>query len=74
MTQNRERLGSISYPNEIIRWSCTIEQITVDQLVSINCDYPGDWEGKNKRVEKMILLSFGTGVFVRQIRVIYFMK
>ncbi len=52
ITQNREMLGFYFHPDAVIRWRCTNEQFTVDQYVSVNCDYPGNWEGEIERIEE----------------------
>lgn len=37
--------------NAKILWYETNEQFTVEEYIKINCEYPGDWVGKIKRIE-----------------------
>ena len=52
ITQNRDALRAYFSTDAIIRWPCTNEQFTVDRYISVNCDYPGNWEGEIERIEE----------------------
>ena len=51
--QNREKLISYFHKDAIIRWHCSNELFTVSEYVKANCEYPGEWEGKIERIEKV---------------------
>ena len=36
-----------------VNWHCTNEHFTVDEFITANCEYPGDWDGEVKRVEEL---------------------
>ncbi len=52
ITQNRDALRAYFSTDAIIWWPCTNEQFTVDRYISVNCDYPGKWEGEIERIEE----------------------
>lgn len=51
--QNREKLISYFHKDAIIRWHCSNELFTVSEYIKANCEYPGEWEGKIERIEKV---------------------
>ena len=51
--QNREKLISYFHKDAIIRWHCSNEFFTVSEYIKANCEYPGEWEGKIERIEKV---------------------
>ena len=51
--QNREKLISYFHKDAIIRWHCSNEIFTVSEYIKANCEYPGEWEGKIERIEKV---------------------
>ena len=53
LKQNREKLISYFHKDAIIRWHCSNELFTVSEYVKANCEYPGEWEGKIERIEKV---------------------
>ena len=61
VTQNANDLPKHFTPNAVICWHCSNEQLTVDEYVRANCEYPGKWEGTVERTEKiedgMIIVS-----------------
>lgn len=59
ISQNRNRLLSYFHDDAVIRWHCTNEQFTPTEYVSVNCDYPGKWDGTIERIE-----DFGSLVII----------
>jgi len=53
VTQNANDLPKHFTPNAVIYWHCSNEQLTVDEYVKANCEYPGNWEGTVERTEKI---------------------
>ena len=53
LKQNREKLISYFHKDAIIRWHCSNELFTVSEYIKANCEYPGEWEGKIERIEKV---------------------
>ena len=53
LKQNREKLISYFHKDAIIRWHCSNELFTVSEYIKVNCEYPGEWEGKIERIEKV---------------------
>ena len=52
LKQNREKLISYFHKDAVIRWHCSNELFTVSEYIKVNCEYPGEWEGKIERIEK----------------------
>lgn len=36
-----------------INWYCTNEHFTASEYIKANCEYPGNWDGTIKRIEKV---------------------
>lgn len=36
-----------------VNWPCTNERFTVEEFIRANCEYPGDWDGRVERVERL---------------------
>ena len=53
LKQNREKLISYFHKDAVIRWHCSNEIFTVSEYIKANCEYPGEWEGKIERIEKV---------------------
>ena len=53
LKQNREKLISYFHKDAVIRWHCSNELFTVSEYIKANCEYPGEWEGKIERIEKV---------------------
>jgi hypothetical protein len=51
--QDAAKLRTYFEPDAHIFWSNTNEEFTVDEYVRANCEYPGQWEGKVERVDKI---------------------
>lgn len=48
--QDRENLRKFFLPEAEIYWHCTNEKFTLDEYITVNCDYPGSWHGKVEKV------------------------
>ena len=53
LKQNREKLINYFHKDAVIRWHCSNELFTVSEYIKANCEYPGEWEGKIERIEKV---------------------
>jgi len=51
--QNKEQIAEFFHNNAYIRWHNTNEHFSVAEFVTANCEYPGQWEGSIKRVERI---------------------
>ena len=51
--QNAEALPKYFTADAVICWHDSNEQLTVDEYIRANCEYPGDWNGEVQRVEKI---------------------
>lgn len=52
VNQDRTRLEVFFLPDAVIRWHNTNEQFSAGEFIRANCDYPGQWRGEIKRVER----------------------
>jgi len=43
--QDGDKLRTFFEPDALIFWANTNEQLTVDEYVRANCEYPGEWTG-----------------------------
>jgi len=51
--QNADGLREFFTKDAVICWHDSNERFTVDEYIRANCEYPGSWRGKIKRVEKI---------------------
>lgn len=51
LDQNAAAMRTYFEEDAYIRWHNTNEHFTVEEFIRANCEYPGDWDGKVKRVE-----------------------
>ena len=51
--QDADTLRGFFTTDAVICWHDSNEQLTVDEYIRANCEYPGDWNGKIQRIEKM---------------------
>jgi len=49
-------------PRVEIFWPNTKETFSREQFIHVNCDYPGDWEGKVLRVESVDTENDSAGI------------
>lgn len=53
LEQNEEALKSYFHENAYVNWHCTNEHFTADEFIRANCEYPGEWDGKVERIERI---------------------
>lgn len=64
LRQNAEEMRSFFHPDAYINWHCTNEHFTLEEFITANCRYPGDWDGEiEKIVEAGEMLVTATHVF-----------
>jgi len=51
LRQDAAELRNYFHENACIRWHCTNELFTVEEFITANCEYPGDWGGEIDRIE-----------------------
>ncbi len=49
--QNAANLRSYFSPDAVINWHNTDEQFSVEEFITANCEYPGNWHGHVERIE-----------------------
>lgn len=52
LAQNADTIRTYFDKNAYINWHCTNEHFTVEEFLTANCEYPGNWNGEVERVEK----------------------
>jgi len=50
--QDAPALAEYFHPDAVVSWHCTNERFTAEEFITVNCDYPGQWEGQIERMEK----------------------
>lgn len=53
LAQQPQAMEPFFHPDALIRWPNTNECFTAAEFVRVNCEYPGEWEGRIERVESM---------------------
>lgn len=53
LRQDEEAIRTYFHKDASIKWHCTNEVFNVDEFIKANCEYPGDWDGKVERIEKI---------------------
>ena len=53
LEQNADAIKDYFDKDAYINWHCTNEHFNVDEFIIANCKYPGDWNGKVERTEKI---------------------
>lgn len=51
LAQNEKEIRKYFQNDACIKWHCTNEQFNLDEFITANCEYPGDWDGVVERVE-----------------------
>ena len=44
--QDKDTLRTWFWPDARIVWPCTDEVFTVEEFLTVNCEYPGSWQGE----------------------------
>lgn len=69
LAQQPEAIRPFFHRDAYINWHCTNEHFTVDEYITANCEYPGQWDGQVERVEALgQLLVAVTHVYTRDKR------
>lgn len=53
LAQREAELWKYFDQHAVVRWHNTNEQFTVGEFIRANCDYPGNWDGKIERIERL---------------------
>ena len=53
LAQKAKEIKNFFHPEASICWQDTNEKFTVDEFIQANCQYPGEWSGLIKRIEKI---------------------
>ena len=53
LEQNADAVKDYFDENAYINWHCTNEHFSVNEFITANCDYHGDWDGEVERIEKI---------------------
>lgn len=51
LKQNEKAIRAYFHPQAYINWHCTNEHFTLDEFITANCEYPGEWAGEVERSE-----------------------
>jgi len=52
-SRNAAALKEHFTPGAVIRWLDSREEFTPEEYIRANCEYPGQWQGKLQKVEKL---------------------
>ena len=53
LCQDAAALESYFAPDAYVKWHCTNEHFTAAEYIRANCEYPGRWDGKVERAERL---------------------
>ena len=53
LEQNADAVRDYFDENAYINWHCTNEHFNVNEFITANCEYPGDWDGEVERIEEI---------------------
>ncbi len=53
LEQDADKIRDYFHKDARINWHCTNESFSVEEFITANCEYPGDWDGEVERVEKL---------------------
>ncbi len=53
LCQDAAALESYFAPDAYVNWHCTNEHFTAAEYIRANCEYPGRWDGKVERAERL---------------------
>ena len=45
LAQDEPEIRAYFAPDAYVNWHCTNEHFTVDEFITANCEYPGEWDG-----------------------------
>jgi hypothetical protein len=52
LNQEASKIEAFFHEEAVIKWRDTNEQFTVSEFIQANCEYPGEWSGEIKRIER----------------------
>ena len=55
LAQDEPEIRAYFAPDAYVNWHCTNEHFTVDEFITANCEYPGEWDGVVERIETSFL-------------------
>lgn len=53
LAQDERKIREFFHEDAYVNWHCTNEHFDVDEFIVANCEYPGDWDGRVERVERL---------------------
>ncbi|MBP3684765.1 MAG: nuclear transport factor 2 family protein [Oscillospiraceae bacterium] len=53
LKQDARSLRKFFHEDAYINWHCTDEHFSVDEFITANCEYPGQWDGNLERIEQL---------------------
>lgn len=51
LEQDKKVLREYFHHDACINWHCTNERFTLEEFITANCEYPGEWAGEIERKE-----------------------
>ncbi len=51
LAQDEKEIRKYFHKDAYVNWHCSNEHFTVDEYITANCEYPGEWDGTVERVE-----------------------
>ena len=66
LAQDEPEIRTYFAPDAYVNWHCTNEHFTVDEFITANCEYPGEWDGVVERIETLAL-PLRSRAFIRRI-------
>jgi len=52
LNQEASKIEAFFHKEAVIKWHDTNEQFTVSEFIQANCEYPGEWSGEIKKIER----------------------
>ena len=53
LAQDEPEIRAFFAPDAYVNWHCTNEHLTVDEFITANCEYPGEWDGAVERIDTL---------------------
>ena len=51
LAQDEKEIRKYFHADAYVNWHCTNEHFNVDEFITANCEYPGQWDGVVERIE-----------------------
>ena len=52
--QDAQAIRPFFAPDAVIRWHCSNERFTVEEVIRANCEYPGRWAAEMERLSETV--------------------